>query len=189
MKHPVRAVRLAVILALASLFFAPFARAEKLDASQWRFTAVFPCQSQLGSQQVESQIGLLVVTMYSCADAEDSKYFAAVIDYPPGKMPPENHDNAYAGGVDAAAKSAKGTIRRVSPYVLGNTTGREYIIDTPEDNTVLRGRMFLVGDRLYQMVFGGKAGKEDSKECLDFLDSLTLIGTNQMKPGDSTPSE
>ena len=164
------------VIALAATMGA--ARAEQLDAGQWKFSATFGCQSALSGQTVKTAAGDVVMTTYSCGS--DTIYEAVIVaDYPAGTITPDAIDGHYAGAVDGAATSAKGTIRSVAPYTLGNYTGRDVVIDVPDGALAIHARMFLVSDRLYQVLFGGPNGQESSKDCLDFLNSFTLIGVDQ----------
>jgi hypothetical protein len=169
-----RLLRTIALAACAAAFVSANAHAESLDAKQWRFTLVFPCQSQLGSQVVNTAVGDILLTSYVCGGDNDA-YFAAISDYPAGTVTPEKLDLIYAGAVNGQAENTKGTIRTVAPYTLGNTTGREAFIDIAEPKGAIRLRLFLVGDRLYQVMCIEPAGDETGQKCLDFLNSFTLL--------------
>jgi hypothetical protein len=169
-----RGVQFAILAVVAACLISSAAQAEKLDAKQWRFVAAFPCPSQIGSNVVKTEIGDIVMTTYQCGD--DNRYFlVALNDYPAGMVTKDNIDNVYAGAVNGTVMETDGTIRSVAPFTLGNVTGREAFIDIPGQNIALRLRVFLVDDRLYTVTCGGKNGQETGKECLDFLNSFTLL--------------
>jgi hypothetical protein len=165
----------AVMLAFcAAMFFAAGANAEHLDAKQWRFSLTFPCQSAPGSQMVDTELGKILMTMYSCGGDNDA-YMIAINDYPKGTVTPDNIDAVYTGVIDGASSNTNGKIRNIAPFTLGNVTGREALIDVSEQGGAVRTRVFLVGDRLYQVMFIGPNGQENSKGALDFLNSFTLL--------------
>jgi len=174
MNNALRGVRLlgSIVSTLAVLAIA--ARAERLDAPQWRFNVTFPCQSALGGQQVSTAVGTLVITTFSC-DSGNNDYTVAINDFPAGSVKPENLDNVYASSVNGVATNTKGTIRSVTGYTLGNYTGREALIDIPESKSVIRTHLFIVGDRMYQVMFIGAVGTESGKDGLDFLNSFVLL--------------
>ncbi|MDE2181458.1 MAG: hypothetical protein KGJ78_00400 [Alphaproteobacteria bacterium] len=166
--------------ALGALFIAASiavgAHAEALNAPQWKFSATFPCQSELSGDSTDTDIGKIAITTYGCATKDVDNYFAvAISDYPLGSIKPDNIDSVYAGGVSGGATAMGGTIRNVMPITLGKITGREAIIDIPDKKLVARTRLFIIGDRMYQVIVVGAPGIETSKDCLDFLDSFKLL--------------
>lgn len=163
----------AALLGIAS------AQAEKLDAPQWHFSANFPCQSQIGGQTAKTAAGDIIITSYSCGD-DVTAYVIAINDIPAQLIKPETIDGMFAGAINEAAAGAKGSIRTINPYTLADFPGRDAIIDTPNDKTVMHLRAFLVGNRFYQVLYVGKAGTEDSKDCLEFLNSFTLIAASEL---------
>jgi len=173
MQFSVRMIRFVAAMAFASALLAAGAHAEALNAVPWGFSVTFGCQSQLGSQTIKTDAGSVVMTSYSC-DTGDMSYFVAIIDYPTGTFTPEKVDNAYAGAVNGEATSAKGTIRSVEPFTLGAVTGRDALIDVAESHQTFHSRLFLVGDRLYQVLFVAPTGQENGKDSLDFLNSFAL---------------
>lgn len=180
-----RTLLLAAVAVAAAL---PASRAEKLDAPQWHFSVNFPCQSQIGGQTAKTEAGDIVITTYTCGD-DTVAYVIAISDFPAGLIKPETIDNMYAGAVNTAAADSKGTIRSIMPYTLANYTGREALIDVIADKTVMHMRNFIVGNRFYQVLYLGPAGSEQSKECLEFLNSFTFIATNELAKPISPPAK
>lgn len=86
----------------------------------------------------------------------------------------ELKDQAYDGGRDAAAKSIKGTLTKELKVKLGDVEGREIHIDSPAIG-IYRARLFIVGDRMYQVVVAGPKEMALSKESDKFLDSFKVI--------------
>lgn len=173
MMFSVPALKQAAAATFAVALFAACARAETVSAPQWGFSVTFGCQSQLGSQTVPTAVGNIVITSYSCTVGETA-YFVAISDYPAGSVTPAKVDAVYAGAINGAAANAKGSIRSVTPYALGKTTGREALIDVPTDKMAIRMRIFLVGDRMYQALFAAPAGQESGADGLKFLNSFKL---------------
>jgi hypothetical protein len=180
-------LRFAALLVACIVLSSGGASAETLDAPQWHFRVSFPCQSQIGGQTVDTKAGRVAITTYACGD-DQTAYFVAINDYPPGIVKPEIVDSMYAGGINQAAKSANGSIRGITPYTLGGINGREALIDQLDVKRAIRQRVFIVGDRLYQIMYLGPAGTEQGKTCTDFLDSFILITTAEVeKPALTAP--
>lgn len=175
----VRSARLMPALLLCVALSAK-SNGEALSAPQWNFSANFPCQSQIGGQTLDIPTGKLVMTTFTCA-LDKAAFFVAINDYPDGMMKPEVLDNAYSGGINGLATSIKGTIRSVTTYTLGGTTGREGFVEVASENTVYRARMFIVGNRLFQIMYLGPTGSEASETATKFLDSLVLLDVAKLK--------
>jgi hypothetical protein len=173
MMNFVRSTRLAAVAACALALFAMGAHAETMDNTQWGFSAVFPCQSQLSSQPVATNAGNVTLTMYMCSEGETA-YFVGVTDYPAGAIAQRNLDDVYNGVANGAATNSNGTIRSLDPYTLGNVAGRDAVIDVASSKQTMHARFFIVGDRLYQELFLGPSGEENSKASLDFLNAFAL---------------
>jgi hypothetical protein len=170
------------------ILFAGATTAEPLNAPQWHFSATFPCQSQISGQSTDTAVGRIVLTMYACGDDSEG-YMVGINDYPAGMVKPENVDGIYAGVINGAATSVKGSIRGVTVYTLANLNGREVVIDIPNTKGVLKSHVFLVGDRLYQVTCFGNAETTTGQTCKSFLDSFTLIGIDALTNPASPPSK
>jgi hypothetical protein len=186
MSTSMRSLRLVAFIAASIVSLGGGAFAEALDAPQWNFRATFPCQSQIGGQTVDTAAGRVAITTYACGD-DQIAYLVAINDYPSGTAKPERVDTMYAGGIDQAAKSANGTIRSITPYTLGGVSGREAVVDQQDQKGTIRLRIFIVGDRLYQIMYLGPVGTEQGASCLDFLNSFTLIATAEIEKPASPP--
>jgi len=173
MVFSVRLIRLVATVAFASALLTGGARAEPVNAGKWGFSVVFGCQSQPASQSVATKAGNITMTGYSCT-TNDGAYLVAVADYPAKSITQKSIDAAYTGAINGAASNVKGKIRHVAPYVLGNITGRDAVIDMKADNQTAHLRVFYVGSRQFQVTFIGPAGQENSKACLGFLNSFKL---------------
>jgi hypothetical protein len=179
--------RLVIYGAAAGLLFCAASKAETLDAAQWHFKAVFPCQSGVSSQTIDSEIGKLIFTTYSCEDASSGAFMVGINDFPAGTIKAEEIGARYALVLDGMAKEVKGTIRNVAVFSLGGTDGREAIIDTTEPKGAVKSRFFLVGDRLYQALCAGSVGIETGSVCKAFLDSFVLTGIEPPKTASPSP--
>lgn len=173
MMNFVRVARLTALAACTLALLAIGARAETMDNTQWGFSAVFPCQSQLNTQPVSTKAGNVTLVMYMCTDGETA-FFVGVTDYPAGAITQQQLDDVYNGVANGAATNSNGTLRSLDPYTLGSVAGREAVIDVASSNQTMHARFFVVGDRLYQELFLGPTGQENSQTALDFLNAFAL---------------
>jgi hypothetical protein len=159
--------------ALAGVFFAAGAQAENLSNTPWSFTAAFPCQSQMTSTPVATNMGNVTLVAYFCQQ-DQLAYFVGVTDYAKGALTGQNVDAVYDGAVQGAATNFKGTIRSAVPYTSSNVTGRDALVDDAADHLTAHARFFVVGDRLYQVLAVVPTGDENGQVTLDFLNSFAL---------------
>jgi len=178
MVFSVRAIRLVATAAFASALLVGSVHAETINVGKWGFSVVFGCQSQPASQSVATAAGNVTMTSYSCG-THDAGYFLAIADYPPGTINQKSIDVAYTGAINGAAGTVKGKIRNVAPYVLGKITGRDALIDLKRSHRTVHLRVFYVRDRQFQLTYIGPTGQENSKACLDFLNSFALKKTGK----------
>jgi hypothetical protein len=81
---------------------------------------------------------------------------------------------ALAGNRDSTASGKKGKVIFDKELMLGDHMGREVQVETPE-GAVYRVRMYLVGDRLYQVLVQGARAAALGKEADRYLDSFKLV--------------
>ena len=84
--------------------------------------------------------------------------------------PVKNYDKNVMGLLAAT----KGKLIRQAKIEQAGVDGREVVTLLP-DNAVMRQRMFLVGNRLYQAVYAGPAGTEAGADVELFMTSFQLL--------------
>jgi hypothetical protein len=89
------------------------------------------------------------------------------------KASDELKKKALDDGRDAAVRSVKGKLLNEKDVKTGDLAGREFQVDAPGLG-VYRARMFIVGDRLYQLVVAGPKDIAQSKDADKFLDSFKV---------------
>jgi hypothetical protein len=157
------------------------AKPETLVDDAGRFVVSLPKPVQRGSQQVPTKVGNIAMNMIYY-DGGAIAYMIIYCDYPAGSVAQSGGpDKVCANASEGAVKNVNGTVRTSSPYQLGDIKGLEIVADIPSkdpavpaDASVARVRFFVVGDRLYQVMYIGPTGKETSPEAVAFLDSFRL---------------
>ncbi len=76
---------------------------------------------------------------------------------------------------DGAVGNLKGELDSEKDIKLGDYPGREVRIAVDEGKKLFRARVYLVDQRLYQVVVFGTKDAATSKEADKFLDSFQLI--------------
>lgn len=137
-----------------------------------RFVATFPGAVQRSSQLVDTSYGKLTQSLVYY-DGGDIAFMIGFNDYPAGSVSQSGGpEKVCENASDGVVKSLKGTLRTASSCKTGDITGREITFDAPT-NDVDRARFFVVGDRLYQILYIGPSGETDPAVTA-FLDSFRL---------------
>lgn len=161
-------------LAIVVAALAGCSRQDTFVSQDGGFKATFPVKAQATSMPVKT--GELEVKMNMVAAEKDGASFVvSYVDYPAGSLGQKPPDQAFQDIIDGTVGNVQGTLRSADPISLGGTAGREVLIDVPEQNVAVHERIFLVGDRLYQVMYGGPKGTESAKDATAFLDSFKLL--------------
>jgi hypothetical protein len=132
-----------------------------------RFSASFPAEPTLDKVEGSSALGPHVHYTWE-VDVDDRHWSVTYTEYttPPVKNYDKNVMNLLA--------ATKGKLVWQGKIEQSGFDGREVVTLLP-DNTVMRQRMFMVGNRLYQVLYGGPAGSETHAEAESFLTSFELL--------------
>lgn len=143
-----------------------------------KFTVLVPVTPQELTQEVPTAAGKLYLTIIIAELPAEAKVFAVSFgDYPPG---PAYDDEAVAHKVidnvlAGVAQSCKGQIKKKSKIKLGSHHGQECLIDVPVRENQRLLRVYLVGNRLIQLISDWSPKKGgDSKDAYKFMDSFKL---------------
>jgi hypothetical protein len=100
-------------------------------------------------------------------------YLLNIADYPKGYT--LGADETYKAGIDGVASNAQAAVRQTGNYTLGNVMGRDAIVAMPADlHTTVHIRIFVVGLRIYDLIYAGPTGAENGSAALAFLNSFKL---------------
>jgi len=168
MLQTLRTLRLlGLLLALAC------SRAEwtTLRSPEGGFAVEMPAVPELARHIVETVVGPLDFTVHS-ARLGSASYQIIWVEYPEGVIEdPEAVLDAARDG--AVARSGSRLVREERIEIEGHP-GREIELDV-QGRIVGLDRLFLVGNRLYQILLAGDAGDLNSEEATRFLASFRLI--------------
>ncbi len=138
-----------------------------------KFTVRFPGKPKETPQTAKSALGDLKVFTATYATADGNAYLASYTDFPPGTAKPENR-NTLLDGVRDGLKGKDGEILADNEIELGKDKlpAREY--EVKKGKQVIRFRVVLRDDRLYQVAVVGTADFVSGKEAKGFLESFAL---------------
>ena len=108
-------------------------------------------------------------------DQQDRAMVVMYSDYPPGSVG-GNTDKVLNGCIEGNVKALKGKLLTEEKITLGKAkhAGREIRIEMPDKKSIYRARIYLVGDRLYQVVVLGPDDFAKGKAVEDFLKSFAI---------------
>lgn len=159
----------ATLLALA----ANLAWGDTMASRGGRYSVDFPGPAWESSQTINTSAGPTTAHILSYRSRE-AEFTALYSDYSPGAVQRMPVDLVYAGAIEGAVKGAGGKLRSSAPVQVGNVTGREAVFDAPNGSETVRVRYFLVGSRLYQLMYDGPKGTERRPKATHFLNSFEL---------------
>ena len=145
------------------------------------FSVLMRPQPHYGRQQLDTPGGKVAAHLYSSARPES--YFAVgYSDYPLAQVVGGSPDALFAHVRDTWVKRIEGRLVRVSPIKLaGQYPGVEFSAEgkVKGADTVLDARLYLVDQRLYQVLAMGRKAEVQQGVVNRFLKSFKLIEASE----------
>jgi hypothetical protein len=143
------------------------------------FAVMTPAPLQEAVQPVETQDSKIDLHLFS-AQQDEIAYFVAYCDYPPDLARPDNAEKMLDGAREGAVGNTQGKLTSETAITLAGHPGREVVIEAArgEDRppVTIKGRLFMVKDRLYQVTVVAPRARAGDKAVDDFLQSFKLLG-------------
>jgi hypothetical protein len=150
------------------------ASAFTLNSDEGQFKVELPDRPSFEKLNEKTASGQPYVRYQWLVDQGEKAWIVTYNDYQRGTVDRVGREKMYDNGVDGSVKAVKGTLRSNRPIDHDGVHAREIIVRVPEGPMVMRQRLFIVGDRLYQNIYVGPPGTEDSGEVQDFLASFHI---------------
>jgi hypothetical protein len=147
---------------------------KEFATKEGRFKVQMPGTPEHKKLDAESDFGKGVLHM-NTVQAGKTMYGANYIDYPATikKVPVKQ---LFDSSRDGAAANLDGKVVKEKDIKLGDHPGREIHIEVGGGKQLFRVRVYLVEQRMYQVVILGTTMAATSKEADKFLDSFQLTG-------------
>jgi len=142
-------------------------------SKEGRFSIAMPGMPEEKKQRVTAATGNLDVFLFTIEGKNDSAYVISYTDLPAADAAPGTEEKRLDFAREGAVDRARGKLRSEKKIELDKHPGRELVIETDKD-AVIRMRIFVVKQRLYQTMALGSGAFVQSKEAALFLDSLKL---------------
>jgi hypothetical protein len=155
------------------------------QSAEGRFSVLLPGTPKKQNLSVSG----ISTTAYTI-DEKDGAYVVVFAD-----LPISAHESAQQtqlrldGARDGMLRSTSARLTSESPLLLaGKYPGREINADLPERKGILRARLYIVGQRLYQILAAGGSTWAQSSQANQFLDSLAVTVEKSTSTTGSSPA-
>jgi len=118
-------------------------------------------------------IGGINTLMYLSVDDDATEYAVAFADYPEANIKQLTPDKIFDAGRDNLIAAEHGTLIKQSTITLEGYPGRAITVAMP-DGLITTGRLYLIKNRVYQLLAETKRIKENAERIESFLDSFKL---------------
>jgi hypothetical protein len=183
-----------VLLLVLSLFATACGQSEwrSLEVSDGGFRVLMRGQPQVAKQDLDTPAGRMTAYLYS-SDRPSSYYAVGYSDYPLALIVAQDPQKLFTGVRDTWVRRIGGRLvsadRKLT--LAGRYPGLEF---TAEGNArgaaaFVQARLYLVDQRLYQVIAMGRKNEVPQGEVNRFVNSFEIVptsevGTLQIKPGD-----
>lgn len=130
------------------------ATVEAFSSEAGEFSISTPAPFEETQQSVDTPVGTVEIVTFT-AETEQSAYVVAYTDYPPEIVEQSNPQELLDSSRDGAVTNIGGTLVREKEIDLKGNPGRSLLINANTDEgdaTMVRSDIYLVGNRLYQVL-------------------------------------
>ena len=160
---------------LASCSFSSTPKEYKSAAG--RFSIMTPVTFEESTNTLKTEAGNIELHLFA-GQLDDIAYVVGYSDYPPENAPPGYAEKMLDGARNGAVGNTHGKLLSETKISLADYPGRELVIETSGEDrppAIIKGRMFMVKNRLYQVTVVAPRGKAGDKIIDDFLQSFKLL--------------
>lgn len=171
-------ITMAIPLLLIISLMACGSKPQEFKSGPGRFTVMTPTPLKETTQDLESEGSKIKLYLFSGQEG-NTGYFVSYCDYPPELATPEKAEQMLSGARNGAVSNAQGKLASEDRINLGDYPGRELVINAvgPQELAVtIKGRLFMVKNRLYQIMVVSPRGQIGAAATDAFLQSFKILG-------------
>lgn len=142
------------------------------------FSVMTPATLEEQTQSVPTAAGDIETHMFT-GEVGGTAYMVAYSDYPEQVLAQVDAQTLLEGARDGAIQNSSANLVSEEAITLGEYPGIEVVADVKSDKGeegTLKSHIYLVGNRLYQVMVMGSKGSLDMTKVDAFLDSFKLVG-------------
>jgi hypothetical protein len=151
---------------------------QSFTSEEGAFSVVSPLSLQESSQSIDTQLGPIEVHFFMGEDANRA-FMVGYSDYPQDFVDQSDPQVMLDGAVNGAVSNVNGElVSEVKIHLSDRYPGREIVVTAMVDNNqegTLKGRLFLVNNRLYQIMSIAPSDNLNVQEMDDFINSFELL--------------
>ena len=152
---------------------------ELYSSKEGRFTVMSPGELGQRVDTIETHLGQQIQHTFFHADYEGNTdnfvYMISYHDFPENLLHPDSTELMTLfldNSVDQAVNSLQGTLVYQDGFFAESGPGRIYKISYNEGESVVKSKIFIIGDRFYDARVFGTSDKDPNNDMNRFLDSF-----------------
>ena len=139
------------------------------------FSISFPGSPTQDAQNVNTPVGAIIMHTFMI-EKSDSAYMVAYSDYPESLANQTPPDVILSGARDGAVANVQGRLVSEIFISLQGHLGREILIEAPAAEAFARVRIYLAGNRMYQIMALTSTQQESlADEITSYLNSFVIL--------------
>ncbi len=150
---------------------------KEFNSAEGAFSFLMPKNPSRETQTLNTPLGPIEIHFFS-AELADAAYVVGYSDYPAAFVAQSNPVIVLNGARDVAVANVQGKLVSERVIFIGGYPGRELRIEISDGEIIAVSRIFMVKNRLYQVMALMPAEQFSADEITTYLDSFTLNGTN-----------
>lgn len=146
-------------------------------SEEGQFSIDAPAPLEETQQSVQTPVGPVDIYTFT-AETDESAYVVAYSDYPPAIVDETDPEMLLDSSRDGAISNLGGTLVSEEAIDLEGNPGRSLVISTNDaanEPATINSRIFLVENRLYQVLVVTPEDQDTQAASADFLESFDLI--------------
>lgn len=154
-----------------------------LESPACGFRCEFPGMPAESSQQIDSQIGYLMMHMFQYDASNDPgsdniMYMVNYTEYPDSLFritDPDRLDSFYRHAIDGAAANTQGVVLSESPVTIAQYPARDVRISLQSGQAMVSARLLLVVNKFYMYLVIYESEKQNNPSIARFFQSFHLL--------------
>jgi hypothetical protein len=139
--------------------------------TEGKFTVRMPGAPKEETNTIKTDSGEITIHLFGIPIG-DTDYIVAYSDYPTDLVVSKGPTGILDSARDGAISNTKGTLITDESIELNGFPGKLLIVGSPDGKGIAQAKIFLVGNRLYQVFVAAEKDAAYSEENLAFLDSF-----------------
>ena len=146
---------------------------KEFSSSEGSFSILMPGEPTEQTKTVNTKAGAIDLHLF-IFQQKNVAYFVSYVEYQEELVQANNAEKLLDGARDGAVSNVQGKLLNEVSISLEKYPGREIRIQVPDGKHTIQTRMYLVKNRLYQVMIVTPKEDSFSKDVTKFLDSFKL---------------